>query len=103
GRVVCERRSGLLSLHYTEREVIAARSPASRGTLRSNTGAAPPSGETAPMTPCLEWPGPPHALAGPNPAAHVHTLLLPLGSQAVANPPRWWRGALQSTIYALGI
>ncbi|KAG0575688.1 hypothetical protein KC19_5G023600, partial [Ceratodon purpureus] len=101
GRVVCGRHSGPLSLHCTGREVIAARSPASRAALRSNTAAASPSGQTAPVTPCLEWAGPPHAPAGPYPAPHVHTLLLPLGSQAVATPPRCWRCASQWNMYAL--
>ena len=68
-RVTCERHPVPLSLHYTEREVCAARLPASRSTLLSNTRAAQPYGRTPLATPCLERAGPPHARAGPIPGA----------------------------------
>ena len=87
GRVIAGQHSSPLSLHYPEREVCAARLPASRGALLSNTRAAQPSGRTSLMTPGLEWAGHPHASDGPYPAPHVHTFLPPLGSQVAATPP----------------
>ena len=86
-RVIAGRHSSPLSLHYPEREVCAARLPASRGALLSNTRAAPPSGRTSLATPGLEWAGHPHAPDGPYPAPHVHTLLPPLGLQMAPTPP----------------
>ena len=88
GRVIAGQHSSPLSLHYLEREVCAARLPASRGALLSNTRAAQPSGQTSLVTPGLEWAGHPHAADGPYPAPHVHTFLPPLGSQVAATPPR---------------
>lgn len=69
GRVICGEHSGPLSLHYTEREVDAARSPASRDALLTTSRATPPSGRIPRQTPCLERAGPPHASAGPIPGA----------------------------------
>jgi hypothetical protein len=60
GRVICERHSGPLTLHYTEREVCAVRLPASRRALLSNTRATQPSGRATLATPRLERAGPPH-------------------------------------------
>ena len=102
GRVIYGEHSGPLSLHYTEREVNAARLPASRGALRSNAAATSPSGEIPTATPCLERAGPPHASAGPDLEPRIHILLPPLGSQAVATPPRWKQRVEQSYIYAAG-
>jgi hypothetical protein len=87
GRVIAGQHSSPLSLHYPKREVCAARLPASRGALLSNTRAAQPSDRTSLVTPGLEWAGHPHATGGPYPAPHVHTSLPPLGSQAAATPP----------------
>ena len=93
GRVIAGQHSSPLSLHYPKREVCAARLPASRGALLSNTRAAQPSGRTSLVTPGLEWAGHPHAADGPYPAPHVHTFLPPLGSQVAATPPScYWRG-----------
>ena len=47
GRVICERHSGPLSLHYIEREVCAARLPASLRAHLSNTDSTQPSGRGA--------------------------------------------------------
>jgi hypothetical protein len=101
GRVIYERHSSPLSLHYIEREVCAARLPASRRALLSKTRAAQPSGRAPLATPCLERAGPQHARAGPYPAPQVHTLLLPLGSQAAATPPRCPRKLLYFLIFPL--
>ena len=87
GQVIAGQRSSPLSLHYPEREVCAARLPASRGALLSNTRAAQPFDRTSLVTPSLEWAGLPHADDGPYPAPHVHNSLPPHGSQAAATPP----------------
>ncbi|KAG0565245.1 hypothetical protein KC19_8G175800 [Ceratodon purpureus] len=79
GRVITSRHSSPLSLHYPEREVCAARLPASRGALLSNTRTAQPSGRTSLVTPGLEWADYPHAASGPYPGTHVHIFLPPLG------------------------
>ena len=102
-RVIAGQHSSPLSLHYPKREVCAARLPASRGALLSNTRAAQPSGRTSLVTPGLEWAGHPHAADGPYPAPHVHTSLPPLGSQAAATPPRClrrWKAGTIITLYA---
>ena len=103
GRVVAGQHSSPLSLHYPKREVCAARLPASRGALLSNTRAAQSSDRTSLVTPGLEWAGHPHAADGPYPAPHVHTSLPPLGSQAAATPPsclqKWEPGTIV-TLYA---
>ena len=63
GRVITGRHSSPLSLHYPKREVCAARLPASRDTLLSNTRSAQPSGRTSLVTPGLEWAGHPSTRA----------------------------------------
>ena len=99
GWVICEEHSSPWSLHCTEREVNAARLPASRSTLHSNAALARPSGRTITATPCLEWAGSPHAFAGPALAPHIHAFLPPLGWQAVATPPRYQSMSAFSPIY----
>lgn len=61
--------SSLLSLHYPEREICAARFPASRGALLSNTQEIQPSGRISAVTPGLKWTDYRHATGDPQPRA----------------------------------
>lgn len=65
GKVITGQHSSLLSLHYPEREVCAARFPASRGALLSNTQQIQPSDQISVVTPGLEWADCPHATGDP--------------------------------------
>jgi hypothetical protein len=73
--VITGQHSSPLSLHYPKWKVCAARFPASRGALLSNTRAAQPSDQTSLVTPGLEQAGHPHETDGPHPESHVHTFL----------------------------
>ena len=73
--VIISQHSSPLSLHYPEREVCAARFPASRGALLSDTRAAQPFGRTSLVTPGLEQAGHPHETKVHTQEPHVHTFL----------------------------